>query len=287
MSKEYSFKSSNIFFRYLDDRIPLNVVPLVVGYENCAASKEIIGPTQKSIYTLHIVIKGCGYFHVGDTKYTVKANQIFAIIPSERISYYPDKKNPWQYMWIEFNGLGVKNLCERANVNAAHPVHTLQNPKAYIEEFSNMLEEAKDSKIHSTLNVLSSLLRIFSMLINERENKESQNLNEAESRMKAIVEFIEQNIGDSSLSLDKVSKLFYINPSYLSRKFKEVMGVNMSKYITSLRMRKAFIMLKTRQFSVAKIAETIGYSSPFYFSKEFKRYAKISPKQYIEEHADH
>ena len=149
-----------------------------------------------------------------------------------------------------------------------------------------MLDEAKDSKIHSTLNVLAYLLRIFSMLVDEHDNKDTNNLNDIETRMKAIVEYIEQNIGDSSLSLDKVSKMFYMNASYLSRKFKEVMGVNMSKYIISLRMRKAFIMLKTKQFSIAKISETIGYSSPFYFSKEFKRYTKITPKQYMEEHGE-
>ena len=286
MSREYTFKQTNIFFRYLDDHIPLNIVPMIVRYEKCSPPKETIGPVMRSIYTLHIVIKGRGYFKVDDKKYEVKSNQMFMIIPSEKISYYPDKNDPWQYMWIEFNGLGAKNLCKLANITIDNPVYTLQNPKIYIKEFSDMLEDAIDSKIHSTLNVLSHLLYIFSLLIHEHDNISSKPLSAAEMHFRAIVEYINQNIGDSTLSLNKVSEIFYMNSSYLSRKFKEVMGVNMSKYIISLRMRKAFIMLKTKQFSVTKIAETIGYSSPFYFSKEFKRYTKITPKQYMKEQAD-
>ncbi len=286
MSKEYSFKSNNIFFRYLDDRIPLNIVPMIVGYEKCSPTKETIGPVSRSIYTLHIVIKGRGYFNVGEKKYVVKANQMFMIIPSEKISYYPDKNDPWQYMWVEFNGLGAKHLCDHANITVDNPVYTLQNPRKYIKAFSDMLEDARDSKIHSTLNVLSHLLYIFSLLIHEHDINTSKPYTDAESRMKSIIDYIDEHIGEPSLSLNSISEIFYMNSSYLSRKFKEVMGVNMSKYIISLRMRKAFIMLKTKQFSITKIAETVGYSSPFYFSKEFKRYTLVTPKQYMKEQSD-
>ena len=286
MSKEYNFKSSNIYFRYLDDSIPLNMVPTIVGYEKCTPNKDMIGPVRRSIYTLHIVIKGRGYFKIAGKEYRVTKDQIFLITPSEEISYFPDKNDPWEYMWVEFNGLAVKSLCERANITVANPVHTLNNPKPFIQQFSEMLEESSDSKVHSTINVLSHLLRILSMLIHEHDRLLSTHLSDTKVHIRPIVEYIEQNIGDATLSLNKISHLFYMNASYLSRIFKRTMGVNVSKYITSLRMLKAFIMLKTKQFSITKISETIGYSSPFYFSKEFKRYSKLSPSQYIKEHAD-
>ncbi|MFA6801489.1 MAG: AraC family transcriptional regulator [Acholeplasmataceae bacterium] len=287
MNNKYNFQSTDLFFKYLDDRIPSNIVPLIIGYEKCSATKEIIGPIRRSIYTLHIVTNGRGFFTIGNKKYTIKANQIFMIFPSETITYFPDKNNPWEYMWVEFNGLGAKNLCKLAHLSVENPVYTLHNPDIYIKEFTEMLDESKDDKIHTTLNVLSHLFSIFSMVIHEQNTKKKEALNEAETRMEEIVEYIEQNIGDSELSLNEISKYFYMNASYLSRKFKEAMGVNMSKYIISLRMRKAFMMLKTKQFSIAKIAETIGYSSPFYFSKEFKRYTKITPKQYMKDQSDH
>lgn len=287
MKPKYTFNTTDIYFKYLDDRIPFNVVPLIVGYEKCRPNKEVIGPIRRSIYTMHIVTKGRGFLVMRNKIYKVKANQIFMIFPSEEITYYPDKKDPWQYMWIEFNGLGAKNLCHLANMDATHPVYTLHKSDLYITKFSQMLEESIDDNIHTTLNALSHLLSIFSMLIHEQTNKKRESLNASETRMGEIVDFIKQNIGNPSLSLNQIAEIFYMNASYLSRKFKEAMGVNISQYIISLRMRKAFSMLKTKQFSISKIAETIGYSSPFYFSKAFKRYTLTTPSQYMKEHADH
>lgn len=287
MDKKNTFASTDLFFRYLDDQIQLNVVPIIVGYERCSSKKEKVGPISKPISTLHLVTKGCGYFQIGQQSYKVTENQLFIVPPSEKISYYPDKDDPWEYIWIEFTGLGVKSLCDRANITTKHPVYVLKEPDAYIEAFSEMLNQAKEAKAHSTLMVLSCLLRVFSLLIDEHDTKQSENNTGIESRMRSIVDYIDYHIGDPSLSLEKISKAFFLNGSYLSRKFKEVMGMNISKYIISLRMRKAFIMLKTKQFSIAKVAEAVGYSSPFYFSKAFKKYTKISPKQYVEEHISH
>ena len=58
------------------------------------------------------------------------------------------------------------------------------------------------------------------------------------------------------------------------------MNISPSKYIIELRIKKAQEMLQSNCFKISTIAYACGYSSPYYFSLEFKRAVGISPSKY-------
>ncbi|MDP4088924.1 MAG: response regulator, partial [Bacillota bacterium] len=91
-----------------------------------------------------------------------------------------------------------------------------------------------------------------------------------------ISEYVKLNIQDSDLSLSKVSQVFFVNASYLSRIFKKEVGINLMEYITKLRIDKAKMLIKNSELKAYEIAEKVGIPDPSYFSTCFKRYTGLS-----------
>lgn len=82
-------------------------------------------------YLFHYILSGTGTLMAdnakGDTQtYSVKSGQGFMIFPGQINTYIADEQLPWEYMWIEFDGLRVKealsvtDLCKDAPVYHSH-----------------------------------------------------------------------------------------------------------------------------------------------------------------------
>jgi two-component system response regulator YesN len=82
------------------------------------------------------------------------------------------------------------------------------------------------------------------------------------------------------ISLNELSKLFYLSPQYISKRFKEVYKTNIISYLTDLRMEKAKLLLTNSRRTVSEIAYSLGYDDENYFGKVFKKSIGVSPKNY-------
>lgn len=80
-------------------------------------------------------------------------------------------------------------------------------------------------------------------------------------------------------SLEQLSDVFGYTYSYISREFKKVHGLTPKAYITQKKTEYARTMLKSG-VKLEEIAETLGYTSSFNFSRAFKSQTGISPSKY-------
>ena len=97
--------------------------------------------------------------------------------------------------------------------------------------------------------------------------------------VKKILDYINKNY-NKKISLELLSKEFYVSVSYLCVIIKKITGKTFVDYLTGIRMEKAKEMLRDSDFSIIKVAEQVGYVDYFYFSKLFKKYEGITPYQY-------
>ncbi|GMQ62146.1 response regulator transcription factor [Vallitalea maricola] len=83
-----------------------------------------------------------------------------------------------------------------------------------------------------------------------------------------------------NLRLQDVAMEIGLNDTYLSRIFKKQLGMNFSDYLNKVRLENAKELLNTKKLPIYEIAEKVGYNSESYFSRIFKQYYGITPKQY-------
>jgi two-component system, response regulator YesN len=94
-----------------------------------------------------------------------------------------------------------------------------------------------------------------------------------------IKNYTKENIG-GDLSLGKFSELLHFNPSYLSRMYKQYSGEGISEHVSEVKFNKSKEMLKKSNMKINKIAMILGFESPSYFTKFFKKKTNLSPQEY-------
>lgn len=103
-------------------------------------------------------------------------------------------------------------------------------------------------------------------------------------RALSTIEMAKQYIGDhlpDDLSLEMVSSKVYISPKYLSKLFKEELGITYTDYVTSRRMEMAKILIENNNMTVEQVASTVGYGTAAYFIKRFKEMYGCTPGNYL------
>lgn len=83
------------------------------------------------------------------------------------------------------------------------------------------------------------------------------------------------------ISLDSIADAVSLNRSYLCRLFKKELGKSIFSYLNQLRLEKAAHILKTNKHAyIREVAEQVGIEEPFYFTRKFKEYYGVSPREY-------
>lgn len=128
---------------------------------------------------------------------------------------------------------------------------------------------------HTAEELKKRLNSLVSRLLNLVERQE------AKDAVVSIKKYIMRNYADP-LNVTELAQKYGLNVSYLSTLFKERTGINLTAYIEGTRMEKAKVLLKDKEWSVTEVAMHTGYSSSNYFSKVFKKYTGVTPKEFKE-----
>lgn len=94
------------------------------------------------------------------------------------------------------------------------------------------------------------------------------------------VKYIEENYGDSSISLNSVCTYLSLSTSYFSSIFKKYTGETFIEALTKKRIEKAMQLIDSTSKRAYEIADEVGYSDPHYFSASFKKMTGMTPTEY-------
>jgi two-component system response regulator YesN len=91
--------------------------------------------------------------------------------------------------------------------------------------------------------------------------------------------YIEEHIA-TDISLNALADYVSLNPSYLSRLYKQITGIGLSKYVNDYRNLTAKDMLLNTSMKVNEIAAALGYNSALAFIRFFKKQNETTPQDY-------
>ncbi|NII29301.1 response regulator [Pseudoflavitalea sp. X16] len=102
-----------------------------------------------------------------------------------------------------------------------------------------------------------------------------------EKLLNKIVSYLEENLTNSQLSVESLSKEVGMSRSSLYNKLLELTGQTPVEYIRSYRLDKAAVLLEKSDMTIAEIAYQVGFSTPNYFAKSFKSKFNMLPSEFI------
>ena len=97
--------------------------------------------------------------------------------------------------------------------------------------------------------------------------------------MKNALLYIKQNY-NRNLTLEETAGYVHLNPSYFSSLFKQTCGSSFKEYLNYVRVEESKHLLTNTNYSIIDIALSTGFENQSYFTKVFKKYTGLTPKQY-------
>jgi two-component system response regulator YesN len=95
-----------------------------------------------------------------------------------------------------------------------------------------------------------------------------------------VQKYIDSSYSDPDLSLTEIAEKIGISQTYLSRLFKQELGMSFIDYLTQVRIKNSVVFMRDPSIKIYEIAELVGYSTQHYFCNVFKKQLGISPAEY-------
>ena len=144
----------------------------------------------------------------------------------------------------------------------------LSDAKSYIKDYKTL---------SNSFLFGNKKLQQFRLLYNILERL---NLEQSKNSLSSIINYIENNISDSSITNEALAQKMNISEVYLRKLFLSNLGNTPKQYILELRIKKAKQLLADSNYTVTKISDKCGFSSPYHFCRAFKNKTGMTPTEY-------
>lgn len=278
---------SNTFFHIFPNENFIDLGMYQYGYEQCESGHSF-GPVARNHYLFHYIISGTGTLMADNAKgetqtYSIKSGQGFLIFPGQITTYFADQNLPWEYVWIEFDGLRVKEAFDFTELSVNTPVyhaHSKDLREQLMNEMLYIVHHAEESPFH----LIGHLYLFLDYLTQSSKiTKPKQSSKMSDYYIKEAINYIEQNF-QNNITVEDIAAVCGINRSYFGKIFRNSIGRSPQEFLMNYRMVKATELLKLTSLSIAEIGSAVGYENQLHFSRAFKTIYGVSPREWRNQH---
>ena len=201
------------------------------------------------------------------------------IFPGQITTYVADIQVPWEYVWVEFDGLRtteILNVCGFSKDAPVYMAHSREARKKMVDELIYISQNSEQSPFH-----LMGHFYLFADLLAQSVARPQP---AATSKMsdyyiKEAINYMEQNF-QNNISIEDIAAVCGINRSYFGKIFRNSIGRSPQEFLMNYRMVKATELLKLTSLSIADVGSAVGYENQLHFSRAFKNIYGVSPREW-------
>lgn len=146
--------------------------------------------------------------------------------------------------------------------------------------FLYMLWETINKRLYCYQMIGNTLMLVFGLLIRNYENTVDMPIFSKKEDVQrfALLQYIQEHY--STVKLEDVARKFHYTPEYTSKLIREATGMTFTEITQRIRIEKAQDLLTNTNLPVASISDEVGYDSPEYFIRLFKKHTRMTPSAY-------
>lgn len=193
------------------------------------------------------------------------------LMERQRIRRYATAGQCWRFWWFEFTLNGPMHF----------PLHHIIKVSADRAERENLRccfdwlrGEGFASRVTASA-VLAMLLYRWAMQWHGHQGRGDPN----RQLVGRVIETMRADLS-KSLSVTQLAEAERISPRWFRRVFRQITGSGPKQYYDALRLDTAAELLRMGLANVSQVADQLGYSSAFHFSKAFKKHHGSAPRKY-------
>ncbi|MCB2305388.1 AraC family transcriptional regulator [Clostridium estertheticum] len=242
-------------------------------------------------YEIYYLLDGKRHYFIKDKVYDIKKGDLVFVKKNEIHKTFDAGAPYHQRILITFKKSYLNNiLVEAKNYDLLSCFHgntnvlrlKIDEQKSIESLLSKMLYEDTHQVDSSSIYLkimLTEFLILVERLLKNAPSYHIETTNLTHKRISEIITYINKNYVEN-LTLDFLSKRFFISTYYLSRTFKNVTGLNLNQYVNTIRIKAAQKLLFSAELNITNISEEVGYRSITHFGRVFKSITGVSPLKY-------
>ena len=229
-------------------------------------------------YLFFTVLSGSGELVYDGKKYELKKGDMVFIDCRKPYSHTTDL-NLWSLRWCHFYGPTLSFVYEKYVERGGRPTFRPEETAPFLSTLDVLYKLASGSDYIRDMRINEELNRLCTLLMEQSWHPEEASSAPKKLSVVEVKEYLEQHYAEK-ITLDELSKQFFINKYYLTRVFKEQFGQSITAYLTSLRITHAKQLLRFSEKSVEEIGLECGLGQLHYFSRVFKEVEGVPPSVY-------
>jgi len=218
-------------------------------------------------------------------------SRIFKVMPGDLVwgdcntssISWPRRSEPWTIYWMRVDSAQMSLLAEALGV-AANPVFTPHELAPTIAIFGQVLTLMRERPLVIDAKLNASVAALIAILLESRLPPASD-LNPGRggaaegTDIRRVLQLIRQEY-QRRWTVRELANALGASEPVLFRRFRQVTGSSPMDYLRRERINNAKRGLASSALPIAVIANNVGYSDPYYFSRDFRKVVGVSPKEY-------
>jgi AraC-like DNA-binding protein len=248
-----------------------------VGFQKCESLHQW-GPGMRDHYLIHYVLSGKGYYQTEGKIFPLYPGDVFLVYPYVEVTYYADKKEPWEYYWAGFAGTDATTILNATDFSRKSPIIRSHPQGAIIQKQLFHIYEARGNAFSHRIEMTGRLYTALALFVKSSGKKEDKNPSYI-TYVKKGVDYVYANYS-YNISVEDIARYVGISRSHLFRVFRQYTGMSPKEFLSQYRIKQACHLLKESPLSVAAVANSVGFEDSLYFSKAFHKRKGITPSEY-------
>ena len=229
-------------------------------------------------YALVFITRGDGmYRDIHQTRVPLVAGDAVLVFPELPHSYGPTPGSLWDELYFIFDGPAFAMLHETGLLDPLRPIARRLSDDQWLSRFSAFSSRMRSGSRAAESLQLARFHALFTeMLLALADPPADAPAEDWLTRARGI---LEADLADD-LDLTTVAAQVGVGYEFFRKRFTQTLGVSPARYRARRRIEAAREMLQYTQMTSAQIADALGYSDEFYFSKRFTAETGQGPREF-------
>lgn len=229
-------------------------------------------------YQLLYVADGRTKFQIQGKMCTVSRGCCVLYRPYEPQYYEYHLSDHADVYWVHFSCDDRHPLLKQTGMDTG-AVYEVGSHSDYVRLFERIILELQLKKEYFSE---SNTMRLQELLLLMARNRDRHSNPDFYTYYPQVEEAIRrfQQCPEANFTIKEYAKENKLNYYRFIDSFTGITGMAPRQYIISIRMSKARELLDNEAFSIADVAQLVGYENPLYFSRIFKKAVGMPPTEY-------
>ena len=239
-------------------------------------------PQGRKDYQLLYVAAGKVRFYFDGVERIVTKGSMVLFRPNEPQTYDLSSADKSETYWVHFTGGAVEEMLQRYEIPSNEPVIFAGSSPDYPWLFRRLIQELQLQRANFEELLAIELQHIF-LLISRYQQEEHRIAAQMLDEIARAEHYFSENY-HKNIVIEDYAKSCLMSANWFTQNFRRITKLTPMQYIVSLRITNAMSLLDQTDYTVAQIAEAVGYDNALYFSRIFKKHTGMSPSAYKNRH---